>query len=394
MNIRKVTAVSCGVLLLVAIGADAGGIQRSNPMLWQPFVNVAGFYENDTDAEETFFDVTAGLRFAYTGFEQDFSAMGFASSRFHIDDNDRDFASSGGMLRFRNGAMERSILRGDLAFRRVEDIDMYGSEIAVGGVSPDSVLDAVTRSRRDILQAGISAGKNVTDKMDIEVGYRFDDVDYLDRSLQNIATHMVQVETARKVTDKTAGLLTIKGGMQDNESLDDQAYYYAAQLGIRTKHTDRVNLRIGAGAQWYDRPDDLDNETGFSFDGNAAWLATDKLVMQVGARNGIQLSPLYESNASQFSVFSIAARYQMKEHLGFSGNMAYRIDDYLDQVSSDTGDGMMDREDKGFAVRVRADYQKPLSPLKLYAELSHEITDSPLGDFDRTRLGAGMQYVF
>ncbi|MCU0856918.1 MAG: hypothetical protein MUC65_00750 [Pontiellaceae bacterium] len=241
MNIQKIAVVGCGLILSVAAGAVAEREDKlSNPFRVSPFVSKGVIYEKSSEEENLFFDYAAGLRLGYTGFELDVNAMGFVSSRLYEGDKDRDFTTGGGSFRLKHGAMERLLVQGDLAFRRVEDIDVYGSEFAVGGVSPDSVLDASTRSRRDVSQAGVSVGRNLTDKMDLETGYRFDDVSYIDPGLWDIATHMVQIETSRKLTDKTDGLLTVKGGMQDHEALDDPAYYYATHLGLRIKSTEKV----------------------------------------------------------------------------------------------------------------------------------------------------------
>ncbi|MCU0856919.1 MAG: hypothetical protein MUC65_00755 [Pontiellaceae bacterium] len=72
--------------------------------------------------------------------------------------------------------------------------------------------------------------------------------------------------------------------------------------------------------------------------------------------------------------------------------MAYRIDEYLDKVND--GSKLVSRKDKGFAVRLRADYQMPFEPLKLFVNLSHENIDSTFGNFDRTLAGLGAQLVF
>ena len=259
--------------------------------------------------------------------------------------------------------------------------------------NPTVIFDVFYRSNPFSSGFAIAAGLEQVIEYVKNLNFSYDDVDYRSRDLQHISTHMVQVETSRKLTDKTAGFLVLKDGVQDWEAVNDSAYYYAAQTGVKTWNTEKLSLKAGAGVQLYDRPSGQSDETGFSFDGSAGWLATDKIELQAGARNGIQLSPFYENNAAQFMIFWVGGKYQASETVNLLANMVYRMDDYLDPVTSADG-AVVDREDKGFAIRVRANYQMPFQPLKVYAELSHELTDSNLGDYDRTRAGLGLNFVF
>jgi hypothetical protein len=392
MNERKKWVV--GGLLVAAFAASAfaapgDGIHAGRLSL-SPFLSLGGFYEDDRDRDEdVFLDASVGLRSGYTALDLDANALGFFSSRSYVDADDRDFEAEGGLFRLKYGDKERILLQGNLGWRRVEDIDLYGAEASVGGVSSDSVLDAVARSRRDVSQAGISAGRDLTDKLAMDLGYRFDAVDYRDDALQDLSSHLFQQETVYAFRDKTAGLVTLIGGVQEYDDFDNSAGYYAARLGVVTRRTAKVSLKAGVGAQLYDRQDDLDEESGFNFDVGTTWQTTDKVTLQAGARNGYQLSPLYEENAAEFTVFWIGGSFRLTPSIDLSANAAYRVDDYIDPVR--VGETSVDREDKGFALRFRADYQMPARFMRVYTELSHEFTDSTLGDFDQTRLGIGLQ---
>ncbi len=396
---KKCQRVTVGGLLVLAAVAVASGQPGDGIHVGQwvlsPFVDLGGFYDSNIwqDAGKTrddvFFDSTIGLRAGYTAFNLDGNAMGFLSSRSYADATEKDFDVAGEMLRVKYGTREQVVLELSQSFRRVEDIDVYGAEAAVGGVSPDSVMDAVTRNRRDVSQAGLSAGRNVTDKMDVDVGYRYDAVDYDDSDLLDLDSHVAQIEASHRMTDKTAGFVTLKGGLQGSDALGDSAEYQAAWLGWKTRGTDKLSWKAGGGIQRYDRPEDQGEETGFNFDASAAWLATEKVTVQGGARNGIQLSPMYEDNAAEFAIFWLGGAYRMTPTVVLSGNGAYRVDDYLDPVAF--GGASVDREDKGAAVRVRADYLVPARFMKVYADVSYESVDSTVGDYDETRAGLGVQ---
>jgi len=217
--------VTGAVFLILAAVAGATGEPGNGihlgPWSLSPFADLGGFYDSnvrqaDRNAQDdVFFDTTVGLRAGYTAFNLDGSAMGFVSSRSYSDATDKDFDAAGEMLKMKYGTREQAVLELSQSFRRAEDIDVYGAEAAVGGVSPDSVMDAVTRSRRDVSQAGVSVGRSLTDKTDVDAGYRFDAVDYDTGTLMDLSSHIAQIEASHRLTDKTAGFVMLKGGLQD-----------------------------------------------------------------------------------------------------------------------------------------------------------------------------------
>ncbi len=400
MKIQKSVVIAW--LFVVAVsaigfGQPGDGIHMGQWVL-SPFMDVGGFYDSNIRQEpegpqdDMFLDTTIGLRAGYTAFNLDGNMMGFLSSRTYVETEGEDFNVAGEMFRVKHGTREEVLLELSQSLRRVEDIDVYGAEAAVGGVSPDSVMDAVTRSRRDVNQVGLSAGRTLTDKMDMDAGYRFDSVGYDRSDLLDLHSHVAQIEVAQCLTDKTAGFVTLKGGAQGGEALSGSAEYYAAWLGFKTKGTDKMSYKAGGGVQRYHRPEDQGEETGFNFDASGTWLATDKLTVQGGARNGIQLVPMYEDNAAAFSIFWMGGTYRMAPSVVLSGNGACRVDDYLDPVPYNGA--VVDRVDRGVAVRVRADYLVPARFMKVYADASYELVDSNVGDYDETRAGFGVQFQY
>lgn len=396
MRNMMVVGLASMLLACVAIAGPGEGI-RSGPWTIVPYAGVSGTYDSNIGRTSTdkvsdeFFDSTLGLRLGYSSYLVDFSGLGFLSSRVYADDSDSDFGSGGELLRLKYGNRDQVEVEVDQTFRNVTDVDRYGSEAAVGGVSPDSVLDISARSQRDINQAGISAGKNVTDKLELDAGYRFDDVRYEEASLADLQDHVGQVEVAYKVTEKTAGLATVKGAVQKNVSLDDSADYYAARLGLKTKGTDKVTFKGGAGLQRYS-PADGDANTGFNFDFSASWAARDRVIVEAGGRNGSVLSSLYSDNGTDYQVEWLAVIYRVLPSLTTTLSGAYRVDDYMNRVTS--GGVVVDRKDRGVAGRLRAEYQAPAKFIKVYSEATYEEVASNVADYNDVRfaLGAVLSY--
>jgi len=392
MKRRVLAAGLISATLMYAANAAPGQGIHTGAWTFSPFAAVSETYDSNINqtpsgAEDDFFlDSTLGLRAGYVSYLLDFNGLGFLSGRDYADATDKNFGAGGEVLRAKYGNRDQVEVEADQSFRLVEDIDHYGSEAAVGGISPDSVLDVSARSRRNMNQAGLSAGRNLSDKLELDAGYRFDEINYDQSSLFDLRNHIGQVETAYRLTDKTAGLLTVKGAIQENLSLDNDAEYYATRLGLKTKGTDKVTFKGGAGVQYYDQAVG-DSETMFNFDLVSAWAASDKIVIQAGGRNGSQMSSLYVNNGTDYQVYWIGGSYQLTPAINTSLNGAYRIDDYMNPVTDQNR--TIDRKDKGFSGRVRADYQAPAKFLKLYTEATYEDVDSNISDYSDTRIALG-----
>ena len=373
-------------------GAPGSGVMVS------PFVGGSVTHDSNVDSasaneqSDTYLDGTLGVRGGYTGYALDVSGLGFLTRRSYNDYSAGDFTAFGDVLKVKNGIRDQLVVEVDQSFRRVEDDDHYGSEAAVGGISPDSALDASSLSKRDINHAGVSVGRNLTDKTELDLGYRFDSLNYDDARYYDLISHYVQAEPAYRMTDKTAGTLTLKYGWQKNDSLDQTADYSAARIGLKTLGTDKLTFKAGGGVQNFEYGADNSKKTSFNFDGTAFWAATEKVLFQAGGRNGMQLSSFYDDNGSEFSIIWGGVAWRMVSSVTVSAAVSYREDDYLVPVQA--GGELVDRLDKGVGTRMRVEYHTPAEGMKLYAEVLQEKVDSNVADYDRTRAGVGVMLAY
>ncbi|MEI8140775.1 MAG: outer membrane beta-barrel protein [bacterium] len=397
MKRTVITAMMCLAIISIANAEPGNGI-HAGPWTFSPYANLRETYDSNVDktpvnkVDDFFLDSEAGLKMGYSAYAIDFSGLGFLGNRNYSDLTDKDFSSGGEILKFKQGTHDTFVIEADQTFRRVEDNDLHGSEAAVLGVSPDSVLDSSSTSRRDINNVGVSVGRNLTDKMVLDVGYRFDDVNYSDPTIYDIQNHIGQAEGAYRLTEKTDSLVTMQAGMQDNGVISDPANYYIGRVGLKTRGTDKVIFKGGVGVQLYERPI-ADDITSFSYDLSASWVATEKITLQAGGRNGTVLSSLYTDNGSEYNTVWAGASYRVIPTIILSANASYRQDDYLDPVA--VQGGTKDRTDKGSGLGARVDYLTPAKFLRLYTEAQYqnvESTISPTYDETRIMLGMKLQY--
>ncbi len=388
------TVLHAGIATVLLAGmawAGPGDGIKAGPVVLHPFADVSVTHDSNVfqaprDREaDVYAQGAAGLRFLYSSLRFSLIGSGHAGARRYMDESDLDFDFAGQSLGAAvNG--ERTALTLSQSYRRVEDIDLYGSEFAVGGISQDSILDVASRRERDILQASLALDRRLTDKLDLTLGGRYETVEYNDGALQDLRSAFGLVEGAFRMTPKTALFLAGTYGQMDGKNEDGTAIGYAGRLGLKTIGTDKLVFRAGVGAQVFDPQDGGEDRTALSFDGSATWAATEKVFVQAGARNGLSKSILAANEGVEYSVYRLGLLARASDMVTLSLSGAYRLDEYLDS----------DREDAGIGVRARVDFASASDALRAYWETSYENVDSNEDERDyrklRITLGMNLKY--
>lgn len=386
-----------GILLwaLAVSSAWPGSRAQSGQLTVSPYLDLNGVHDSNVrhtaeQAEADFYlDSTLGVRAGYTAFNLDGRALAFISARSYASATNLDYTVGGERLNLKLGDRDRLVTELSQSYRRLQDSEVDGSQQADGSIASDSVLDASARSRRDVSEVSAALGKDVTDKMEVDGWYRFTSLSYVDHWLMDITEHAVQVETAYRATDKSAMVLTMKGGQQEGDRDDVAAQAYVVRLGMKTRSTDKIGLKGGVGVQSFDRSGRAAEAMSLSYDGTAQWAATDKIMLQTGARNGTQLSSVYVDNGTDYQTLWLGGSYRFTPAMAVVANTIYRKDDYLDPVIVEGQE--VNRHDEGVTVRLHADYLAPARFLRVYAELSYQTVDSTVQGYDETMAGLGME---
>lgn len=381
------------------IRAEPGDGLVCEPFVLHPFVEIAVTYDtnpsratDDADAD-SFLDASAGARMGYSALDLDARGQFYVGTRKYIDLTDESFATGGEVVSLRYGARETGELEFSQSFRRIEDLDRFMGEGSVGGVSPDSILDAGVRDRRDLNELGLKLARELSDKLGLEIGYRFSNVDYDSSRLSDCQTHQGEMEAAYRATDKTDTFLSVLFGAQDLTESDESSVQSGFRAGLKSCGSDRLTYKVGAGLKNFSGQAGVDNRAFFHYDATVLWKATDKVTGQMGARNGAVVSSLYADNSTEYMTFWVGPRYHWTPEVSLSANLTYREDDYIEPFRA--GTQFADRKDEGVGGRLRADYFAARKFLNLYAEAMYETVDSTVvSSYDDTRLtvGVSLQY--
>jgi hypothetical protein len=263
--------------------------------------------------------------------------------------------------------------------------------------SPLSVMERSERVDRDLLDSGIGVGGPLTDKMSLDALFDYGSIDYLTKELLDSTEEKVSVKVARKLTDKSSGILVGEYILMENDSLADPASYYAGRAGWRWQGTFKSRFEGTVGYSAFTADDSsltnsLDSND-FSYDVAWYWQAWPKLAISLGGRSEMQLTADTAQNAKRVDMITSSAQYAATERLSLSLLVGYRHEDFS-QGEVVAGDALVNREVEQLHGRLRLDYQL-FKWLSGYGEFwMEDTTDNVRGDYTETRgtLGVKAEY--
>ncbi len=437
-NLRFVGALFAGFWAVAAWAGPGNGFNVASWVL-SPYVELnltddSNVYKDGTNTiADSFFEPELGLRFSSSAETNTFLIKGnlFLSDRTYDTESNRDFTSYGDHLTLQLGNGRKSMFEVVQSYRFLDDNDRHASDIETSRLSGEMVEDSNALDlERELHQLGASLSRRVSDKLLLALTYRYSGVHYpnetherLNRKQEeyvpeglDLDGHIWQFEGAWGLTDKTDVLLTLRQGLQYQETTDEPAELTTLRLGLQTQGAQKLVYHVGAGLEYYARQfqprfdeaeiDESDvqiDEEGvhgdddqISFNYNAAvdWFITEKLTFRIGGYNGTEFSSFYEQNGMEFISGWAGLGYRWKPSWTFSMRGIYRHDDYLDPV---THEGVTkDRKDVRVEGHARVDYVAPGNFLRLFFEAIYDEVDSNFDFVDyvdrRLVLGAIVQY--
>lgn len=411
----EVLAFLC--LTLNAVAGPGNGINLFSwvfsPYLDVSFTDDSNVYKDRFDPiADTYFEPEIGLRFSSSSDTNLFSIRGnlHYSEREYNQEKNRNLSTYGDSLLLRIGDGRKSLLEMVQSYRYLDDLDRHSSDIESSALAGEMVEDSNTLDlEREINQFGGAVSRRMSDRLELALSYRYSGVNYENETHDRLDPkdlgvpqgldldgHILQLDGSLGLTDKTDAFLTLRQGLQTQETTDGEALFTTGRLGLKSQGSAKVTYSAGAGVEQYARPTQIDDEAhvNFSFNASADWFMTEKLTFRCGGYNGTQFSSFYEGNAMDYISGWLGLGYRWKPSVTFSVRGVYREDDYLDPV---THLGVTaDRHDKRLEGHGRIDYIAPGGFLRLYVEFVYDEVNSNF-DFveyeeERIILGAILRY--
>lgn len=392
------------------------GVQAGGDVVVRPFVDAAISHDSNPlllpegqEVDGFFLDASPGFSMTRAGESSRMEGLFWGRLRRFDELTSEDKDDWSEELRLGLGRREGWRLQLHERFGRVSDYDlsvrtMDASAEGAGDrflerpeAAPLSVMERSERVDRDILDCGIGVGGPLTDTMSLDALCDYGKIDYLTKDLLDSTEVKASVKVARKMTDKSSGILVGEYIRMENDSLANPADYYAARGGWRWQGTFKSRFEGSVGCAGFTVDDPTLNESldrdAFSYDMAWYWQAWPKLSISFGGRREMQLTADTAQNAKLVDMVTSSAKYSATRRLSLTLLAGYRHEDFT-QGEEVAGQTTITRVVEQLHGRVRCDY-RVRKWLSAYGEMwMEDTTDNVRGDYVETRgtLGVKAEY--
>jgi len=296
-------------------------------------------------------------------------------------------------------------------------LDDYGQPV-------DPVDEAGTRVGRDRINASVAVGKDLTDKIDADLMWKFDTVLYDSGALLDRSGHKFRGDLGYGITDKSDVFVSGTYGIHVSDAFPDNPISLVARGGWKTALTAKTGFKASAGVHWFDyqsepvsynplvTPSDPASRSTtdefVSFELAWFWHPTKDWSFNVSGGNSAETSPYEIGNWKKVAAVSAGAVHHLTSSLTCHLTATYRNDEYQYAYANSfiNGDGEIEtdpahfsrppRERDAIAAVAGLTLSPRGKPYSLYLNARHEVSDSnyPDEDFDRTRVQLGGRVIY
>jgi hypothetical protein len=390
-----------------ALAKPGEGIKIGNLTL-SPFADISVHWDSNvflTDQDETddfFLDAVPGIAFVNKTEKLILSGRGWGQFRRYLDQTSLDTDSWGEKLGAVWGEEDRLTLAISEKYIELTDYEIEPRAVDTLNLTSQNLMlaeDRTERERRNLFDIGPVAEYHVSEKFQVDVGYSYSSVEYKTNNLFDWHENRGQLEFRQKVTDKTSVLLNGQYSEQTSDGFTNDSTYYIVRGGVLYEATKKTAFRATAGLESYDfgntTPSGEDLNTDIlSYDFAATWQATEKILVEAMAKNGIQPAAQYLANTKEITLASVGASYDITKSWILSLAGSWRYDDYIGKVTDPDTGLLTDKNRRLYGGRLRLDYKPSVKFFDLYAETTYEDSRTNIqddyGNYEQWRIALGL----
>jgi hypothetical protein len=368
------------------------------PLNLSPFVEAQGFLDSNVDfiregerpvkgqalAEETFgYGIQPGLYLSMPGNGWSLSGRGwyrFENYEDPLAESRRDWAET--MEFFAESASGRGLRISEL-FQQVNHEDFQTGRW-------DDRFEG--RVRGDV-------GGRITDKTRLFVGGVYDEIKYDDPDLYDWRRYGGQANLARRITEKSDGVLMVEVNRQTSEKQNGDADGVLANLGVASRATEKTHYRMTAGAEYYSGFEGDDSRVGVAYELGLTWKATDRLTATMSGSSLYQPAEDVEDNSMLVSTIGAGLEYSPLRRWTALLDALYRREDYTLPVrgtdplrpgsSIDTSLPGQSRKDDQITGHARLTFAVT-HDVSVFADGIYTFSTSSIEEYDYERWRAGL----
>ena len=399
-----------GAFCILCAGRSALGFDMAYESVTlgvRPYVDASATYDSNAklttaDKEsDVYWQTQVGVSLSLIYKWLTVNGAGYTFSRTYSSTSPKDEESFSGGERFdiSFGRRDKLLIGLNQSYERVTDYSKIIHPTPLAETQPGQTellqQDWSERTRRDVARAGVTLGRDLTDKTEADIGYTYSKDHYLEGGLYDTARHDGQLMLGYKVTDKSSAFFDGRYGSEDSQGYEAPGSDAYAGLGWRTRMTEKVQFDGSAGYETYrsgtlkGRNEKSDVDTiGMHLGG--AWRPVDKLTVGIVGQREVEAAVI-EANTRVLTLVALTTGYRLKDDLTCSLALSYRRDEYDLPPPGGTEARRLNSE----GVCLSTDYS-PFRRLTFYAATSYENTQSnlPDEDFDQVRATIGARASF
>ena len=238
----------------------------------------------------------------------------------------------------------------------------------------------------------MSVGKDLTDKLQLDAGYKYDKTDYEAPELYSWSQNLASLEAAHAMTDKSSVTLTGKIGSQESKGNTENADFREVLLGVKTRLSRKVDAKAGVGRFSHDSGSASISKVGY--DASLVWQATDKVLLSAIANNTVEPATIYRNNYVIVSKGAASGVWAIDQTYSVTLTGMYIQNDYdQDVVVNKVATKLKDHIASG---AIRFTYSAPAKFLKVFVEGKKESKDSTdkADNYDQTMATIGAMLTY
>jgi len=263
------------------------------------------------------------------------------------------------------------------SYSNVEDVDYLVGE----------------RAKFSTHRVSVSADRDVTDKTNGKLTYRFKAKNHDADTLNDWWEHLLRGTVSHDVTEQSDVFGAIESGVQDSDGNRDKSAYYNVLLGMSTRWTDKITASAAAGVVGVNS--DIADISEPSFEGYINWAVADRINLSAGAERYIEPASIDDDNFDKVTVLRTDLTYRILTSLRISVSLRFYDLELANPYITGTGDVIDKREDV-FTASAGLNYQSPAKFLVVFVEgrVTDQDSTEEGGDYTEDIVSFGARVLY
>lgn len=314
-----------------------------------PFLDLSGAYDSCPQVPLTATDgskqsevygevqIGANLGVQYTSLDLNATVFTLERSYTRAENNGQSFSGGEG-VRATFGRRESLLISAREGYQRLYDYSQLNaytpSQVPEAATTQPSLLreDRADRTQRDQSMLGFGLGRNLTDKIQANIGYTRNASHYAATNLLSTVQQQGEAALGYQVTDKSTAYFDGSYGIEDSDGYLGQGRFFRVGPGWTTHVTEKVSINGRVALESYESgtlvgTNVKSKQNSLAFDLSGNWNPVERWTFSVMGNRETEAATI-EANTREITLLGCSVGYRIKSDLTSSAGLSYRWDQY------------------------------------------------------------------